>query len=585
MSHQCDKCDYKTNNSSMLKRHIAQRHIDEKPLSCKECGYKCVTSSDMKRHILYKHSDDKPIKCEVENCDFSCKRKDQLKGHTINEHTDEDDKVYYECDKCSYKNPIENNLKYHIKTVHSGSIYKCDKCDFITHTKSILNTHIKNKHNDNKPFKCDLCDYSCKYKNVLEIHINRIHTDDKPIKCREEGCDYSCALNRDLKLHMMSHTGELPVACDLCDFKCKTVSNLNAHKVNKHTAEKILSCKFCNQKFKHKRDMERHITSKHTNYRDFKCNQCDYSTTRVTELYYHKLRCHTINKPKICEKCEKSFATGHDLQRHITSTHSVDKPYECDLCDSSFKTKSGLKNHKYNVHESKRPFACTECKYKCKYRFTLKDHYMNCHNSIRSFICDVGNCVSSFKTKNSLLGHKRNIHRKEFQQIHKVEEHKIDILLKKHNLEFIREHIIDFNCVEDIDGSRAVIDFVLLIENNIIFIEIDENQHKYGNYGIACDMKRMSKIIESLTIGGLTMPVLFIRYNPNTYFVDDIKCRVKQEDRQKTLIEYIKNYKSDPDKLLQVQYMFYDIKDEKLVIHNSDEYNELFKNCCLEPIY
>lgn len=63
----------------------------------------------MKRHVSNIHSDEIPIKCEAENCNFSCKRRDQLKKHVIDEHTDEDDKIYYECKKCDYKNPIENN--------------------------------------------------------------------------------------------------------------------------------------------------------------------------------------------------------------------------------------------------------------------------------------------------------------------------------------------------------------------------------------------------------------------------------------------------------------------------------------------
>ncbi len=583
--HVCTKCDYKSTSSSKLHRHILQKHSNEKPISCEKCEYRCVTREDMNRHILKMHSDDTPIKCNEKNCNFACKNNDELKRHIIYVHTSEEDKIYYNCDRCDYKSTFERYLQIHIKEVHGDRDYECDQCDFKTKTKKILDRHIYNIHSDEKPYKCQNCEYSCKTQFHLNIHINRIHIDEKPIKCQEEGCEYSCVLTKELRLHMIDHNNEYPYKCEECPFECKTRQNLNNHILNIHTDEKNISCDECQFKCKHKGDLDHHKVSMHTDIRNFKCDQCDYAGVRKTSLYYHILRCHTEIKPVQCDKCDDTFATNADLNRHIIGTHSLERPFKCDKCDMDFKTPIQLKNHIYNIHQEEKPFSCTDCDFRCKTKYALKDHFLHRHNDIRSYICDVGNCIDNFKTANCLRSHKKLIHQKEFIQIHKIEEHKIDVLLKKYEIEFIREHMIDFNCVYDIDGSRAYIDFVLLINNNIIFVEIDEYQHKYGYYGIACDMKRMSKITESLILGGLALPILFIRYNPNSYSVDGKQCRVIQENRQKTLIEYIRNYKSDPDKLLQIQYMFYDVNNDKLKLHDNEEYNEEFKKCCLDPIY
>lgn len=35
---------------------------------------------------------------------------------------------------------------------------------------------------------------------------------------------------------------------------------------------------------------------------------------------------------------------------------------------------------------------------------------------------------------------------------------------------------------------------------------------------------------------------------------------------------------------LKIQYMYYDVENEKLIIHDDFEYDKNFKDCCLFPI-
>ena len=48
-----------------------------------------------------------------------------------------------------------------------------------------------------KVFDCGLCDYKCAYNANLKVHIKMKHDKIKDVKC--EKCEYTCGNNSDLK--------------------------------------------------------------------------------------------------------------------------------------------------------------------------------------------------------------------------------------------------------------------------------------------------------------------------------------------------------------------------------------------------
>jgi hypothetical protein len=62
----------------------------------------------------------------------------------------------------------------------------------------------------------------------------------------------------------------------------------------------------------------------------------------------------------------------------------------------------------------------------------------------------------------------------------------------------------------------------ITVRTRVIFLEVDEDQHKFGADGgtIRCDMKRMSNVIEALAMDGNTLPICFVRYNPNAFRIN-----------------------------------------------------------------
>ena len=70
---QCDKCDFRTNNSKNLKRHI-YTHSDD-PMAgrkcvCEICHKAFFTNQELKQHILI-HGGIKPYKCNLCSSTFS----------------------------------------------------------------------------------------------------------------------------------------------------------------------------------------------------------------------------------------------------------------------------------------------------------------------------------------------------------------------------------------------------------------------------------------------------------------------------------------------------------------------------------
>ena len=171
------------------------------------------------------------------------------------------------------------------------------------------------------------------------------------------------------------------------------------------------------------------------------------------------------------------------------------------------------------------------------------------------------------------------IHSDEYQKRRKLEEVKIEKLLINNEIDYTREHTVSYSCVKDIENRNSRIDFVIehtdVINKKygLLFLEVDEHQHE--SYPVPCEISRMTKVIESLRTEGNELPIRFIRYNPHSFSVNNVKQRIHQNDRHSQLIEYIKTCTFDTD--FSVKYLFYDEYDDKPAIFLDSEYNEHFK--------
>lgn len=374
-----------------------------------------------------------------------------------------------------------------------------------------------------------------------------------------------------MKRHINTIHNENPIwyNCNLCDYKTKNKSHIKRHKsVNHNIDVKWFHCdiKDCDYKTKTNSQLKLHKLRIHTEIFDFHCDKCIYKAKTNGELNRHKAYIHNENIIWYeCNKCEEKFKCNVDLRRHKANIHNINVTwYECDLCDYKCKSQGNLDIHKANIHNINVTwYVCDLCDYICKNKSSLNLHKIHIHNiNVTWYKCPNENCDHRTKTKSALNKHFKSLHSLQAQLRHKREEQRIARLLDANNIPYKREERVNFSCFDS--GKRyACIDFTIFTKSHLTLLEVDENQHKFGEYTVACDMKRMSHIITALRCQSEfeNVPIVFIRYNPNTYRVNEIIKKKSKKVREKELLEFINTYIPSQD--TDINYMFYDCQEFK----------------------
>ena len=104
----------------------------------------------------------------------------------------------------------------------------------------------------------------------------------------------------------------------------------------------LFTCGYCGKIFKHKKDLKIHLL-KHTGERPHSCTFCDKSFTTISSLDTH-FRTHTGARPYACELCPKAFADNSNRIRH-QNTHKPDSHVACGICSKKYSRTSRLKIH------------------------------------------------------------------------------------------------------------------------------------------------------------------------------------------------------------------------------------------------
>ena len=146
-----------------------------------------------------------------------------------------------------------------------------------------------------------------------------------------------------------------------------------------------------------------------------------------------------------------------------------------------------------------------------------------------------------------------------------------------------REHEVSTSCLDPKKrGSR--VDFLigpLGASNTVVLLEVDEHQH--GSYEVSCEVRRMSDVAAAFTTEGNTLPVAWIRFNPDHYTRGGVRIpRISIAKRMEPVMALIRSLERAPAgsvPQLSVRYYYYDqtSKGRPLVIDDED-YNEFFRS-------
>jgi hypothetical protein len=270
-----------------------------------------------------------------------------------------------------------------------------------------------------------------------------------------------------------------------------------------------------------------------------------------------------------CKECKGSAICEHDKQRSQCKECKGSSICEHDKIRSSCKECKGTS---ICEHERQRS-DCKKCNGSSICTHNRKKLYCNQCSPVT---CDYPLC-EHLSSKGSIKQHKKT-HTPEYQQRKKKKEQAFADFLDANNITYQREVVVDYTCVTTAENKRHFVDFVVYFNNQVFFIEVDETQHSDKDQ--SCETSRMLRIVESLTIGGNTTNIIFIRFNPDTFKENGKTTRVPLKERHATILHLIQTIVTD--RPFSVIYKYYNTIDERLVIMDDDDFPDVFERYILQ---
>ena len=131
--------------------------------------------------------------------------------------------------------------------------------------------------------------------------------------------------------------------------------------------------------------------------------------------------------------------------------------------------------------------------------------------------------------------------------------------LRAADVEFeYQKHFPFKSCGLDSEKKCAFADFAIYAPWGAILLEVDEFMHIHDD--ATCDVRRDYDIIASISLGS-AHKVAILRYNPDSFRVDGKNMRVPTKDRQRRLIEVLREWLLDdpaPERQLARFFLYYD---------------------------
>ncbi|XP_050530182.1 zinc finger protein 836-like [Daktulosphaira vitifoliae] len=265
----------------------------------------------------------------------------------------------------SIKNPLNDSnesIKYENKK-DSTSLFmnekqqiqetSCHICKIVFKSRYNLIRHFQKRHPECKTYECDLCLISFSTIDKFKEHLKYMHSSDcvfdviknnvedsKQVRFACDVCGNMYKNKASAMNHLLTHTSNKTVMCQLCNFMCYTKQQLAVHQA-KH--DKRFICDICNKRFAQKSQLDTHIKAVHYNQRPFSCSLCTKSFKTKGSHDAHMI-VHTDTRFHQCPYCDKKCRKRYDLTLHIR-THTGEKPFKCSVCGRGFVQMCDTRKH------------------------------------------------------------------------------------------------------------------------------------------------------------------------------------------------------------------------------------------------
>uniref|UniRef100_A0A3P9ND19 Pleiomorphic adenoma gene-like 2 n=1 Tax=Poecilia reticulata TaxID=8081 RepID=A0A3P9ND19_POERE len=202
---------------------------------CLVCGALFVTQEKLRLHTS-SHTGEKPFHCSQPHCPkaFSSKYK----------------------------------LFRHMATHSPQKTHQCSFCEKMFHRKDHLKNHLQTHDPNKEAFKCDECGKHYNTKLGYKRHVAMHSATAGDLTCKV--CMQSYESTPVLLEHLKSHSGkssggakEKKHPCDHCDRRFYTRKDVRRHMVV-HTGRKDFLCQYCAQRFGRKDHLTRHVKKSHS---------------------------------------------------------------------------------------------------------------------------------------------------------------------------------------------------------------------------------------------------------------------------------------------------------------------------------
>ncbi|KAK7147411.1 hypothetical protein R3I94_010054 [Phoxinus phoxinus] len=302
----------------------------------------------------------------------------------------------------------------------------CHKCKKNFSLRSSLLRHIrlrcKGDTASQRKHTCSRCGAAFNNPLTLKVHIqsNTCKPAFKPIRCPVCVRWFSCLDG--LKRHLVSHSRQAGLTCQICDHNCPTPQALEEHKRNVHgviskmrpaenTPERLpqagtqsssstpFQCPICLRSYPKLQSLKDHLRKVHRPKQpnlgtvepdrsgQFQCQICTRSYHDIKSLKNHRRRVHRIFSAAFqpskgteqnstpnqfqCHICARSYPDVQSLRNHRRRVHGIvgglelsrgmaqHNLYKCQICQRSYPNIVSFKNHTRRVHRILGPVAET----------------------------------------------------------------------------------------------------------------------------------------------------------------------------------------------------------------------------------